>query len=134
MQSTLKSASSERTRSVRRLLGGQIAIPVMAVALSAFGVLMVYSASFYTAETVYGDKFYFMKKQLVGFILGLVAMLAAGFFPYAKLKKLKWPAEIIQVVGSGDVVVPIIPHSHRVFYPSVCPGLFGIRNPAVHAA
>lgn len=99
-------AASEKTRSVRRLLGGQIAIPVLAVALSAFGVLMVYSASFYTAETVYGDKFYFMKKQLVGFIIGIGAMAAASLFPYRKLLKLKWPALIISLVLLAAVFIP----------------------------
>lgn len=99
-------AASEKTRSVRRLLGGQIAIPVLAVALSAFGVLMVYSASFYAAETVYGDKFYFMKKQLVGFIIGIGAMAAASLFPYGKLLKLKWPALIISLVLLAAVFIP----------------------------
>lgn len=99
-------AASEKTRSVRRLLGGQIAIPVLVVALSAFGVLMVYSASFYAAETVYGDKFYFMKKQLVGFIIGIGAMAAASLFPYRKLLKLKWPALIISLVLLAAVFIP----------------------------
>ena len=99
-------AASEKTRSVRRLLGGQIAIPVLVVALSAFGVLMVYSASFYAAETVCGDKFYFMKKQLVGFIIGIGAMVAASLFPYRKLLKLKWPALIISLVLLAAVFIP----------------------------
>ncbi len=99
-------AASEKTRSVRRLLGGQIAIPVLVVALSAFGVLMVYSASFYAAETVCGDKFYFMKKQLVGFIIGIGAMAAASLFPYGKLLKLKWPALIISLVLLAAVFIP----------------------------
>lgn len=99
-------AASEKTRSVRRLLGGQIAIPVLVVALSAFGVLMVYSASFYAAETVCGDKFYFMKKQLVGFIIGIGAMAAASLFPYRKLLKLKWPALIISLVLLAAVFIP----------------------------
>lgn len=99
-------AASEKTRSVRRLLGGQIAIPVLVVALSAFGVLMVYSASFYAVETVYGDKFYFMKKQLVGFIIGIGAMAAASLFPYRKLLKLKWPALIISLVLLAAVFIP----------------------------
>lgn len=99
-------AASEKTRSVRRLLGGRIAVPVLVVALSAFGVLMVYSASFYAAETVYGDKFYFMKKQLVGFIIGIGAMAAASLFPYRKLLKFKWPALIISLVLLAAVFIP----------------------------
>lgn len=100
------SASSEGTRSVKRLISGNIAIPILVVALSAFGVLMVYSASCYAAETTYGDQFFFMKKQLVGFILGVGAMVAASFFPYSKLKKLKWPALIVSLVLLALVFIP----------------------------
>ena len=53
---------------------------MLTLLLSAFGVLMVYSASSYTAKTQYGDEFYFMKKQLLGFVLGAGVMGFAGFF------------------------------------------------------
>ena len=99
-------AAVESARAVKKREWGNVAIPVLVALVAAFGVLMVYSASYYTAETQFGDEFYFMKKQLVGFILGLVAMLAAGFFPYAKLKKLKWPALIVSLVLLAAVFVP----------------------------
>ncbi len=51
---------------------------------------MIYSASFYQAEVTYGDKFYFFKKQLVGFLLGLVSMIFVSFFDYKKLDKIKY--------------------------------------------
>ena len=85
---------------------GFVAIPVLTVLIAAFGVLMVYSASFYAAEQQFGDAFYFMKKQLLGFALGLAAMLAAAFFPYEKLKKLKWAALVLSVVLLAAVFVP----------------------------
>lgn len=99
-------AAVESARAVKKREWGNVAVPVLVALVAAFGVLMVYSASYYTAETQFGDEFYFMKKQLVGFILGLVAMLAAGFFPYAKLKKLKWPALIVSLVLLAAVFVP----------------------------
>ena len=85
---------------------GVVALPILVVLVAAFGVLMVYSASYYAAEKQFGDAFYFMKKQLVGFILGVVAMLAAGFFPYRNLKKLKWPALIVSLALLAAVFIP----------------------------
>lgn len=97
--------SVESARPVRRG-AGCVAIPVLTALLAAFGVLMVYSASFYTAEIEYGDGFYFMKKQLLGYVLGLAAMFAAGLFPHEKLKKLKWPALLVSLAMLALVFVP----------------------------
>ena len=99
-----RTARSERTRGVGQR--GAWAIPVLTVCIAAFGVLMVYSASRYTAQELYGDPFFFMKKQLVGFVLGTAALCGAAFFPYQKLKKLKWPALILSLVLLALVFVP----------------------------
>ena len=99
-------AAVEAARPARKREWGIVALPILVVLVAAFGVLMVYSASYYAAEKQFGDAFYFMKKQLVGFILGIVAMLAAGFFPYRNLKKLKWPALIVSLVLLAAVFVP----------------------------
>lgn len=100
----MRAATSEGTRSVKR--AGELSIPILAILLAAFGVLMVYSASFYTAEHQTGDEFFYMKKQLVGLVLGCGAMAAAAIFPYKKLKKLKWPALILSLVLLAAVFVP----------------------------
>lgn len=99
-------AAVEAARPAKKREWGVVALPILVVLVAAFGVLMVYSASYYAAEKQFGDAFYFMKKQLVGFILGVVAMLAAGFFPYRSLKKLKWPALIVSLALLAAVFIP----------------------------
>ena len=99
-------AAVEAARPAKKRERGVVALPILVVLVAAFGVLMVYSASNYAAEKQFGDAFYFMKKQLVGFILGVVAMLAAGFFPYRNLKKLKWPALIVSLALLAAVFIP----------------------------
>ena len=99
-------AAVEAARPAKKRERGVVALPILVVLVAAFGVLMVYSASYYAAEKQFGDAFYFMKKQLVGFILGVVAMLAAGFFPYRSLKKLKWPALIVSLALLAAVFIP----------------------------
>lgn len=99
-------AAVESARPAKKREWGIVALPILVVLVAAFGVLMVYSASYYAAEKQFDDAFYFMKKQLVGFILGVVAMLAAGFFPYRSLKKLKWPALIVSLALLAAVFIP----------------------------
>ena len=74
--------------------------------LVGFGILMVYSASFYSAELTYNDAYFFMRKQLSGAIIGLVGLIVMYFIDYEKLKKAKWVALILSVVLLALVFVP----------------------------
>lgn len=85
---------------------GDIPFLICVAGMAAFGCLMVYSASYYTAETLFDDKFYYTKKQLLGFFLGLAAMIACSFLPYKKLIKLKYPAVIVAAILLALVFVP----------------------------
>ena len=62
----------------------------LTLCLCVFGMLMIYSASYYGAELKYGDAFYFVKKQLVGFMLGLILFFGALMFDYHNFHKLRW--------------------------------------------
>ncbi len=50
--------------------------------LLGFGLLMIYSVSSYEAYADYNDAAYYLKKQLVAIILGLVCMIAMANIPY----------------------------------------------------
>lgn len=50
--------------------------------LLGFGLVMIYSASSYTAFESFGDTAYFLKKQLTAIILGLVLMIITANIPY----------------------------------------------------
>ena len=87
---------------------GDVSIFVLTALLAAFGVVAVYSASGYTAKTQYGDEWYFVKKQLIGFFGGLVAMFLCGKINPLRLKgkKVRWIAWIIPVILLALVFVP----------------------------
>lgn len=91
----------------KRLQGDPL-ILILTVILSGFGVLAVYSASGYTAKTQYGDEWYFVKKQLIGFIGGIIAMLLCCRLDYTKLKgkKTRVAALVVPIVLLGLVFVP----------------------------
>ena len=74
--------------------------------LAAYGVVCVYSASYYNAEVQYGDGAYFFKKQLIGFLIGLVAMVGIAFLDYRKLQNFGIPALILSAVLLALVFVP----------------------------
>lgn len=74
--------------------------------LVSFGIVMVYSASSYSADLQYGDRFFFMKKQIAGAVIGLVGMIALSFINYEKLKKIRWVVFAVSVVLLALVFVP----------------------------
>ena len=74
--------------------------------LCGFGLLMIYSASFYSANIKYGDSFYFVKKQLIGFAIGMAFFILACNFDYHKLYKLRWWIIGVSVVLLALVFVP----------------------------
>lgn len=65
-------------------------IVIYMLSLCLFGLVMIYSASYYSAGIKYGDGFYFVKKQAVGLIIGIVLFLVASRFDYHKFYKLRW--------------------------------------------
>lgn len=93
---------------------GDISILLVTVALAFFGILAVYSASGYTAKKQYGDEWYFVKKQLFGFVFGIAFMLLCARFDYQKLKgkRVRYVALILPIVLLALVFVPGIGKSN----------------------
>lgn len=83
-------------------IGLYIAVTLLAVV----GTIFIYSASNYSASATYGDAFYFVKKQLIGIALGVVAMTLTSIFDYHKLKKFTLPVAIVSFVLLILVFVP----------------------------
>ncbi|MDE6001433.1 MAG: FtsW/RodA/SpoVE family cell cycle protein, partial [Clostridia bacterium] len=87
---------------------GDIPLLICVFLMAGFGCLMIYSASSYTAQVQYGDSLYFVKKQLIGVVLGTAAMVGMCFLPYKKLVKFRYPAIIIAAILLALVFVPVI--------------------------
>lgn len=58
--------------------------------LCAFGLVMVFSASYYYAQSSMGDGYYYVKKQLQFMAVGIVVMLLISRIDYHVLDRLKW--------------------------------------------
>jgi cell division protein FtsW len=76
---------------VRRLENYDMVILLMAVALTCFGVVMVYSASSVMAVKKYHDGFYFLKRQGLYALLGFGVMTIAMLYDYEKWRKIAVP-------------------------------------------
>ncbi len=79
---------------------------VFTIFLCIFGCFMVYSASSYNALKYYGSSTFFLKKQIIGCIIGIFAMIFFSFFDYKKLKNFKWVILFFSIVALALVFVP----------------------------
>ena len=57
-----------------RVDGISCTIFLLVIALGIFGCLMVYSASSYVAKYRYDNEYFYLTKQIIGVVLGIIAM------------------------------------------------------------
>ena len=76
------------------------------ILLLSLGCIFVYSASCYSAEITYGDKFFFLKKQAFGIIVGFVFYFLFANINYNILEKIKIPLLIISFTLLALIFVP----------------------------
>lgn len=79
---------------------------IMTLALIAFGMLMVYSASSMSATLYWDDSLHFIKRQAIAVALGLILMMFFMNLHYSKLKK--WAVPLFSLVLIMLFLVPII--------------------------
>ncbi len=75
-------------------------------ALAIFGCVMVYSASKHSAFHQYGDKFFYLKKQIIGVVIGFIGMVSTYFISTKVYKKFYWIFYFVGLVCLALVFVP----------------------------
>ncbi|MBR2967498.1 MAG: putative lipid II flippase FtsW [Clostridia bacterium] len=82
------------------------ALCIVTVCLVLFGIVMVYSASMYSAEINYGSEYYFMYKQMLGAVLGFAAIGLMSIIDYHFLEKWKYVILAISIILLVLVFIP----------------------------
>ena len=85
---------------------GDYLLLIAVLLLSIIGTIFIYSASNYSAQKTYNDGLYFVKKQVIGILLGAVVMILTAIYDYNKLKKFMPYVLIVSFILLGLVFVP----------------------------
>ena len=91
---------------LKKLEEYDLIIMLMAIALTCFGVVMVYSASNIMADKRFHDGFFFLKRQGLFAVVGLIMMLVVMRIDYHVWKQLAVPALLLCLVLLGLVLIP----------------------------
>ncbi len=92
---------TSRNRSINSLM-----VILIAISLTLIGLYTVYSSSTIWAEYLYGDAFYYTKKQILFIIIGLGAFWACSRLNLAILSKYSKVLLIISLILLGLVLIP----------------------------
>lgn len=106
----------EATGYFRQGMGIDLPFLLLILVLLIIGMIMMFSASYPIAYYEIGDSYYYLKRQLLFAVIGVVVMLAISFFNYNKLHK--WAAIILALSYLGLVAVLFVPSKsgiHRWF-------------------
>lgn len=76
---------------------------VCCIGLVVFGLVMVFSASYYTSQSKGGDGTYFLLKQVLGAALGIVVMMICAFLPLRAYNNLALPI-LLTLVSMGLLI------------------------------
>jgi len=80
----------------------------LVLGLTVFGIVMVGNASVVEAFRDFGDKFYYLRQQLIWAVLGLLAFVIFSFFDYRRLRKFALSLMLFSFVSLILVLIPAI--------------------------
>ncbi|MCL2760027.1 MAG: putative lipid II flippase FtsW [Desulfuromonadales bacterium] len=90
----------------KKLEGYDMVILMMVIALTCFGVVMVYSASSIMADKRFHDSFYFLKRQAIFAVIGFIGMYIAMRVDYHVWRVAAVPLLIICMLCLVIVFIP----------------------------
>lgn len=92
----------------RKIIDFDISLGLVAILLSAIGLVFIYSASSYSAEVQLGDSFHYVKTQGLALFVGVLFMIGMTFVDLRKVKKVALPIYIVSLVLLALVFLPVL--------------------------
>ena len=86
---------------------GDFLMAALVFALSLFGIVMVFSASYYTSLSKFGYAYEYLKQDAIWMGAGWLFFIAFSVIDYHYLKILAWPALIVGLILLGLLFTPM---------------------------
>ncbi|MBR4949412.1 MAG: putative lipid II flippase FtsW [Clostridia bacterium] len=86
--------------------GIDIPFLVLTLIILVIGLIMMFSAGHVQAQSKYNDSYYFIKRQGIFALLGIIAMFIASRFPMSFYRKMAFPLLVVSVIMLILVIIP----------------------------
>lgn len=107
-----KTSDNQNFRAVREQpLNYDVKLLFPVLFLVGIGIVLVFSASSALALEKFGTDYYFLKKQALFALLGVVALVICRHFPYRFLRYLAYPLLILALVFLAAIQIPAFGYS-----------------------
>jgi cell division protein FtsW len=83
---------------------------LLAIGLAAFGLVMVYSASYIYSQEKFGDGFYYFRRHIVFLVVGFCSLTACRYLQVRLWEKIALPLFLISIFLIALTFVPGISH------------------------
>lgn len=103
----------QRTKKIKRLGGGDFCLTCLTMALVIFGIVMVFSASYYVSISKRGTPYYWLRQDIIWAVGGTILFIFCSFFDYKWYKKLAVPAMAVSLILLVLVLIPGISKSAK---------------------
>lgn len=98
-----------KLKNKKAMKGGDFWLVALVLMLVVFGVIMVFSASYYYAISKEGDPYYYLKRDLVYVLIGTAALFFLGILDYHRLRKWAFPVLFISIALLVVLLFPSLP-------------------------
>lgn len=103
----------QKRKKTARSGGGDFCLTALTMALVIFGIVMVFSASYYVSISKRGTPYYWLRQDIMWAVLGTCAFLFCSFFDYKWYKKLAIPSMVVSIILLVLVLIPGISKSAK---------------------
>jgi len=83
-----------------------VIILICTLILAIFGCVMVYSASKYSATVSYNNQFFYLKKQIMGVVIGFIGLVICSLINHKIYKKFYWIFYFVGIIFLALVFIP----------------------------
>lgn len=90
-----------------RMKSGDFVLTIIVLGLVVFGVIMVFSSSYYNAINDTGDPYHYLKRDIVWAAIGLGAMLFCALFDYRVYSKIAPGILMLSILLLGLLFTPL---------------------------
>lgn len=98
---------SKKLNNNEKLRPADFKLMIVTIALVIFGIIMVFSASYYYSISQDGSAYSYLKRHVIWAIIGFAAMMFGASFDYRNYKKLALPGLVLGAVLLALIFTPL---------------------------